>query len=1311
MPFVPDSTEAAAPRRRFVPDAPPAPPPAPAVPLGKLGAAAVPGVDPEWAAGRAPEQVADRQRQEAAARNPIRDKVVGAVEGALDIVAKLVGGGAGGMAGLLATPVTGGSAEKNMEAGAQRGVGVVRDIYRQTRLTSGGEPETQFGRQITEGADTVLQALPAVGTGPRGTLVNPMPERAVGTAVRAGRDVARAAGDAAVEAATPRLSPRSMELVGKATDAGVPINFHQLSDNKFMKIIGETAENVPMAGGGSLRAKRREAFNLALAKQMDPETDITVLDDISFKQLQDAAGERIGEISSKYQVPVTEFGNLMGLDRVRRGTPDTQAVVKAWADDLKRIADENGGIVPGDTLRKLRTEIQAQAREMRANKGDVAATLDDVVHRMDDALANVAADTDVAALTDARRRYAISKVLEPLVARHPDGNFAPSALKNIMAQKSGGKQRRMARGEAGDLGEYARIGNELLKELPSSGTAERNLVYGGVGAGAGAGAAFAEPLSAAAIYLGSAAYNLVGPRVVKRLVDAQRRRDAPAPERPPAEPTLGQGFEDVPQGRPGGPGAPLGDLTPDWETAPGAMPPREQGIDPAGMVRAVDEAEPLPQGIPQRPGAQIPVAEERPLGDLTPDWETRLGADGAGGRGAEPGLVPALDDEAPTTGTRVDMRSRAGQQIPAVPGRPDLPDTLTVGGPAESAATAADNAAMVTPGAIEARRQQGMATVERAAAAERAEPVPVGEATEITPETARPAPEMPDEPIPVGEATEITPENVRPAPEVREHPEVAKIRQEIAKKREAEAKKQAAADELRAAAAAETDPEVKAALIKRADAIAPAKKQEKANDAASEPVGTDGVRKEAGQEGVQEGGDAGAQAAKGGEESLSIDLSVTETPAFKRWFGDSKVVDAQGKPLVVYHGTNADVSIFERRSSTTKAYYFAADPVTASEYTGGGEGGNVMPVHLSIRNPLEVDAKGAAFASIMVDGERTNERALVRKAQGAGHDGLILRNVLDGAGPRGETVPTDVFVAFRPEQIKSSIGNRGTFNPRDPNISNDLSFPKIEEGLLDLQQRAVERTAPPPPPSPRGRRQVRRALERGIAEGTLDKDGAALALWALDRNENLARGLRVEVLRPEAGPSGNGSYNSATRIVKIFQGKDNPQTAMHEILHHAERMMPEAVQQGIYRAWQRALKAAMEGASPERVKAMEALNRVSSNDMTALDAVERAFKEGVLAESDYQYVNPTEYWAVNGARIMHERFTGRGSWRAQARQWMREMIEHVKETVGVRSDSALLKALNEMLDPKKNTGAQRSPTMIKNRPEGGDSLTSTKPRK
>ena len=47
---------------------------------------------------------------------------------------------------------------------------------------------------------------------------------------------------------------------------------------------------------------------------------------------------------------------------------------------------------------------------------------------------------------------------------------------------------------------------------------------------------------------------------------------------------------------------------------------------------------------------------------------------------------------------------------------------------------------------------------------------------------------------------------------------------------------------------------------------------------------------------------------------------LVRTPAFKKWFGDwendaenaSKVVDENGEPLVVYHGTNKDFNVFKK---------------------------------------------------------------------------------------------------------------------------------------------------------------------------------------------------------------------------------------------------------------------------------------------------------------------------------------------------------------------------------------------------------------
>ena len=84
-----------------------------------------------------------------------------------------------------------------MVEGAQRGVGVVRDIYRQTHLTSGGEPETEFGRTLTE-APIEPQAVRPVAGVPRGTLVSPDAGRR-GRAPRARVRDGRAPGDAALE--------------------------------------------------------------------------------------------------------------------------------------------------------------------------------------------------------------------------------------------------------------------------------------------------------------------------------------------------------------------------------------------------------------------------------------------------------------------------------------------------------------------------------------------------------------------------------------------------------------------------------------------------------------------------------------------------------------------------------------------------------------------------------------------------------------------------------------------------------------------------------------------------------------------------------------------------------------------------------------------------------------------------------------------------------------------------------------------------------------------------------------------------------
>lgn len=113
-------------------------------------------------------------------------------------------------------------------------------------------------------------------------------------------------------------------------------------------------------------------------------------------------------------------------------------------------------------------------------------------------------------------------------------------------------------------------------------------------------------------------------------------------------------------------------LAPDWTTS--------QGFDARAMREAIDA----------------------PLGDLTPSWETALGAaDPAGYEALDPaGLVRPFDEAPVTTG-----RERAELQMPVVAGLPGRADSMLVGGPGEVALTDADNEAMLDPGAAEARRR------------------------------------------------------------------------------------------------------------------------------------------------------------------------------------------------------------------------------------------------------------------------------------------------------------------------------------------------------------------------------------------------------------------------------------------------------------------------------------------------------------------------------------------------------------------------------------------------------------------------------
>lgn len=175
-----------------------------------------------------------------------------------------------------------------------------------------------------------------------------------------------------------------------------------------------------------------------------------------------------------------------------------------------------------------------------------------------------------------------------------------------------------------------------------------------------------------------------------------------------------------------------------------------------------------------------------------------------------------------------------------------------------------------------------------------------------------------------------------------------------------------------------------------------------------------------------------------------FDQASPQSDAFKAWFGDSKVVDADGNPLVVYHGTAIDGSTMftpagqlparafdrfdpEMLGSVTDAsdaragFWFSAgrdraDAAAADAKADRGGSSYVYEVYLSIENPLVLEDVRDYTPQEVAD--------IAADAKAEGRDGIIF-----SIGEMGEAD----YLVFSPEQIKS-VNNRGTWDAGDPRM-------------------------------------------------------------------------------------------------------------------------------------------------------------------------------------------------------------------------------------------------------------------------------------
>lgn len=298
----------------------------------------------------------------------------------------------------------------------------------------------------------------------------------------------------------------------------------------------------------------------------------------------------------------------------------------------------------------------------------------------------------------------------------------------------------------------------------------------------------------------------------------------------------------------------------------------------------------------------------------------------------------------------------------------------------------------------------------------------------------------------------------------------------------------------------------------------------------------------------------------------------TDTPAFKRWFEGSKVVDENGNPQVMYHGTPEDFTVFNTADRLADGSarnpmndnigaFFTSDRPDAEDFSArnasSSAASNIHDVYLAIKNPLVFEDQ-AEFRSYL----RKNSREDMEKA---GYDGVIINDVYEEDRAYEFDPDSDEYlngpktrwaIAFSPEQVKSASRNNGNFDSSNPDIRFSIAAAResLTEGsigsaakeLLDAGRLELH-SAPPAP-------------EFLSAGGWIDPDGKIhLALYNL-RPEDVQPTLMHELFH--AGMRNIGGdrrwVNLMDRLGQYYRaaqngGAKNEWTAAVERIQNAQR--------------------------------------------------------------------------------------------------------------------------------------------------------------
>jgi len=207
--------------------------------------------------------------------------------------------------------------------------------------------------------------------------------------------------------------------------------------------------------------------------------------------------------------------------------------------------------------------------------------------------------------------------------------------------------------------------------------------------------------------------------------------------------------------------------------------------------------------------------------------------------------------------------------------------------------------------------------------------------------------------------------------------------------------------------------------------------------------------------------------------TVQVDKAVTNTDAFKDWFGNSVIRNPDGSPKIMYHGTAADFTEFQPKQAN--AIFVTDSPEFADEFTvrsekylterGEEAGRNIMPLYVRAEKPFDYENKDH-IKQVLQRVKQNNpdyytdfDLTLMGATMGNGSwksiEDSAIQNAIRSLGFDSfyiEENDRKNLGVFDPNQVKSAIGNEGTFR-RD---TGDIRYRKTPTQLTAQGEEAAK---------------------------------------------------------------------------------------------------------------------------------------------------------------------------------------------------------------------------------------------------------------